>query len=229
LNKFAAIIFVLLLSCGAALWFLASDSLNFHIKNQLQDIGSQLSQQKVTVENVTVHGYQGTGTISNFVMAPSLLSNISTDEKSTLSIAAIHLVVDRDSLKEDIILIESITIDGLSASIYYSEDGGSFKQLLSTVQKNIAQFTLKDPSVENQQQVTTTPRLLKVAKITVNSAILNLISHKDAPIITKILPRFEVESIDKETGSTGETIGIELFEKLLITLNNQATMLTKTL
>jgi hypothetical protein len=162
-------------------------------------------------------------------MAPSLLSNISTDEKSTLSIAAIHLVVDRDSLKEDIILIESITIDGLSASIYYSEDGGSFKQLLSTVQKNIAQFTLKDPSVENQQQVTTTPRLLKVAKITVNSAILNLISHKDAPIITKILPRFEVDSIDKETGSTGETIGIELFEKLLIILNNQATMLTKTL
>jgi hypothetical protein len=97
------------------------------------------------------------------------------------------------------------------------------------VQKNIAQFTLKDPSVENQQQVTTTPRLLKVAKITVNSAILNLISHKDAPIITKILPRFEVDSIDKETGSTGETIGIELFEKLLIILNNQATMLTKTL
>lgn len=229
MNKFAAIIFVLLLSCGAALWFLASDSLNFHIKNQLQNIGSQLSQQQVTVENVTVHGYQGTGTISNFMMVPSLSSNISSHEKSTLSIAAIHLVVDRDSLKEDIILIESITIDGLSASMHYNEDGGSIKQLLSTVQKNIAQFTLKDTSVENKQQVTVTPRLLKVARITVNSAVLNLIGNKDAPIITKTLPRFELESMDKKMGSTGETIGIELFEKLLIALNNQATMLTKTL
>ncbi|TWX59425.1 hypothetical protein [Colwellia hornerae] len=229
MNKFAAIIFVLLLSCGAALWFLASDSLNFHIKNQLQSIGSQLSQQKVTVENVTVHGYQGTGTITKFVISPTPLSNIATTKESTLSIAAINLVIDRDSLKEDIIIIESITIDGLSAFLHYNENGNSFKELLATVQKNIAQFTLKDNSIESPQQIKITPRFLKVTKITVNSAVLNLIGDKDAAIITKKLPSFALKSIDNEAGSPGETIGIKLFEELLIALNNQAALLTKTL
>jgi hypothetical protein len=231
LNKFAPIAFVLLLSCGAALWFLASDSLNFHIKNQLQNIGSQLSQQNVNVENVTMRGYQSSGTITNLVFSPSQPTNLKTTTQPTLSIASIDLVIDRDTLSEEVIIIDSITITGLNALFHINRESLNAETLLSTVQKNIPQLTMATSVIEHEQQGKVTLPLLQVTKVIVNAGVLQIVNDENGQTITKILPRFELVTAHKETASQGQTIGVEIFEQLLIFLNNQANKLqiTKTL
>ncbi|MBA6230633.1 MULTISPECIES: hypothetical protein [unclassified Colwellia] len=231
MNKFAPIAFVLLLSCGAALWFLASDSLNFHIKNQLQNIGSQLSQQNVNVENVTMRGYQSSGTITNLVFSPSQPTNFKASTQPTVSIASIDLVIDRDTLSEDVIIIDSITINGLNALFHINRESLNAETLLSTVQKNIPQLIMATSVIEDEQQGKVTLPLLQITKVIVNAGVLQIVNNENGQTITKILPRFELVTAHKETASQGQTIGVEIFEQLLIFLNNQAGKLqiTKTL
>jgi hypothetical protein len=233
LNKLAPIAFVLLLSCGAALWFLASDSLNFYIKNQLQTIGTELSQQNVHVESVAIHGYQAIGTITNLRITPSSLSNLSTTAKPTLSIASIDLVIDKESLSGEVIIIESITLHGLNASFHYNENSTSIEKLLASVQQNIQQFMSQEDNIDYVKQDKITARLIKVSKIVVNQGVLQLINTQNQQVISEILPKIELSNVGSEAGSKGETIGVELFEKLLIELNRQTSMiqskLTKTL
>ena len=225
MNKFAPIAFVLLLSCGAALWFLASDSLNFHIKNQLEIIGSQLSQQEVNVESVSIRSYQGSGTITNLFISPHNSSDLTKTEKPTFSIASIDLVIDRESLKEEVIIIESITINGLNVSSHYNEDGSSLEKSLVIVQQNIDKLTTPEGSVELEQQGKVTPRLLTVSNVVVKQTVLQLINDGNEQVITQTFPKIELQNIGDKAGSKGETIGIELFEKLLIELNNRTSVI----
>jgi hypothetical protein len=225
LNKFAPLVFVLLLSCGAALWFLASDSLNVHIKNQFQVIGSELTQQNLSIENVSIHGYQGTGTITNLLITPSSSQYLLMNAKATLSITSIDLVINRESLKKEIVIVDSITINGLNASFSYNEDGTSLENLLKTVQQNIQQFTAKIDNIDHKQQLKIAPPLVKVSKIIIKEGILNLINDKDGQAITETLTKIEFDVVGGEFGNIGEKIGIEIFEKLLIAVNKQTSML----
>jgi hypothetical protein len=225
LNKFAPLVFVLLLSCGAALWFLASDSLNFHIKHQLQNIGSELTEQKLTVENVTILGYQGTGTITNLSIPSSDSTNLLTTDKATLSIDSIELVMNQKSLKTDLVIIESITIHGLFASIQLSNDGTTLDNLLETVQKNINKLAVQTNPIDQKEQLKITPPLIKVSQIMIKQGTLNLINDNNEQIITKALSDIKIEMTDDEAGKRGETIGIEIFEKLLIELNKHTSAL----
>jgi hypothetical protein len=225
LNKFAPLVFVLLLSCGAALWFLASDSLNFHIKNQIQNIGTELSQQNVTVENVSILGYQGTGTISNLLISHAKPKDLLATDKSTLSITSIDLVIDHESLKKEVVIIESITIQGLNASFYYNENGTSLENLLKTVQENIDKLAVQEKNTEQEQQNKITPPLMKVSNVFIKEGTLHLINDKNKHVTTKFISEIELEFISDELGNKGENIGIELFKKLLIALNKQASML----
>ena len=225
MNKFAPLVFVLLLSCGAALWFLASDSLNFHIKNQIQNIGTQLSQQNVTVENVSILGYQGKGTISNLVINRDKPKDPLETNKPTLSITSIDLVIDHESLKKEIVIIESITLQGLNASFYYNENGTSLESLLKTVQENIDKLIAHEKSTEQKQQNQITPPLIKVSNVFIKTGTLHLINDENKQVTTKSFSEIELEFISDELGNKGENIGIELFKKLLIALNKQASML----
>lgn len=225
MNKFAPLVFLLLLSCGAALWFLASDSLNFHIKNQLQNIGSELTEQKLTVENVTTLGYQGTGTITNLSITPSDSTNLSTTDKATLSIASIDLVMNHKSLKTELVIIESITINGLIASFHLNNDGTTLDNLLEIVQKNIKKLTIQENTKDQKEQLQIAVPLIKVSQIFIKQGTLNLINDKNEPIITKALSQIQFEIAGDEAGNKAETIGVEIFEKLLVELNKQTSML----
>ena len=225
MNKFAPLVFVLLLSCGVALWFLASDSLNFHIKNQLQNIGSELTEQKLTVENVTILGYQGTGTITNLSITPSDSTNLSTTDKATLSIASIDLVMNHKSLKTELVIIESITINGLIASFHLNNDGTTLDNSLEIVQKNIKKIAIQENTTDQKKQLKIALPLIKVSKIVIKQGTLNLINDKNEPIITKVLSQIEFEITGDEAGNKAETIGVKIFEKLLIELNKQTSML----
>jgi hypothetical protein len=219
LNKFAPIAFILLLSCGIALWFLASDSLNVHIKNQLQTLVSKLSQQNVTVESVTMRSYQGSGTISNIIINKPDSSGLVNTESPTLSIGSIDLAINRESLKEDVIIIDSITIHGLLASYTDTENGTSLEQLLATVHKNIPQVTSKKTvnTEEINKQKIAQPHF-KVAKVIIKPGALQYIKDNNGQITTLPFPQIEWEITSTELGATGETVGIKIFEQLLVEL-----------
>ena len=219
MNKFAPIAFTLLLSCGVALWFLASDSLNFHIKSQLQTLGSELSQQSVRVENVTIHAYQSSGTISNLTINHSVTANASTTKPVILSIASIDLVINRKSLKKEVIIVDSLIIQGLTASYTRTAAGTSLKQLLSVVQGNVEKLISKKHKVNSndqqlQQHKITSP-LLKVTKVIVKPGVLYEINAENKRIASQVLPQIEWENNDTNTGLSGEEIAIAIFERLL--------------
>jgi len=225
LNKFAPIVFILLLSCGAALWFLASDSLNVHIKSQLQTLTSKLSQQNVTVENVKIRSYQGTGTINNIVINESNPDSLVNTETSTLSIDSIDLAINRESLKEEVIIIDSITIHGLTASYTDTKHGTSLDQLLATVQKNLpklADINNADIDKTNKEHQKIAPPHLEVVKVVIQPGILQYISSNDGQITAQPITQIEWENISTESGESAEAIGVKIFEKLLIELNAQS-------
>ncbi len=222
MNKFAAIVFILLLSCGAALWFLASDSLNFHIKSQLKTIGSEVTQQKITVEDVSIRSYQGSGTITNLVINSQSSNDNLKIKNPALSFTSIDLVINRESLKDEVIIIESITFHGLTALIHYNEIGSNLNELLARVQKNSRLFKIKENNPEQLKQLVLTPRLLAVSKVIIKPGVLELISNIDEHVSSEISERIVLQNIGDKAGSTGEAVGLEIIEKLLIELNNQA-------
>ena len=65
----ASIIVVLLLLSGGALWFLAGGSLNDYIKNQIETIGTQVTEQPVTVKAVDIKLTSGSGSILGINLA----------------------------------------------------------------------------------------------------------------------------------------------------------------
>ncbi len=221
MNKFAPIAFILLLSCGVALWFLASDSLNVHIKSQLKTLTSKLSQQNVTVENVTIRSYQGTGTITNIVINESNPDNLISTENPTLKIDSIELAINRESLKEEIIIIDSITIHGLTASYIDTKNGTSLDQLLTTVQKNLPKLaSINNVNIDktNKEHQKIAPPHLKVVKVIIKPGVLQYISNSNGQITAQPLPQIEWKNISTESGESGETVGVIIFEKLLIEL-----------
>ena len=222
LNKFSATVFILLLSCGAALWFLASDSLNFHIKNQLTNIGSELTQQNVTVDDVTIRSYQGSGTITNLVIKNQSSNGILNIKYPALSFSSIDLFINRDSLKDEVIIIESITFHGLNALIHYKEMDSNLEKLLTRVHKNARLFKAKENSIEQNKQPISTPRLLTVSKVIIKPGILEITSDKGENVSFETSTKIELQNIGDKAGSTGEAIGVAILDKLLIELDIQA-------
>jgi len=221
LNKFSAIVFILLLSCGAALWFLASDSLNFHIKNQLNTIGSELTQQNVTVDDVTIRSYQGSGTITNLVINSQSANGLLNNRYPALRFASIDLVINRDSLKDEVIIIESITFHGLNAIIHYNETGSNLENLLARVHNNARLYTTKGNSTDQNKQSVLMPRLLTVSKVFVKPGVIELTNDLGENVSFETSTKIEWQNIGDKAGRTGEAIGVEILEKLLIELNNQ--------
>ena len=65
----ASIIVVLLLLSGGALWFLANGSLNEYIKSQIETVGTQVTEQAVTVKAVDIKLTSGAGSILGINLA----------------------------------------------------------------------------------------------------------------------------------------------------------------
>lgn len=76
MNKLASLVFIILLFCGAALWFLASGSLNDLIKQQIETQGSKITNQIVQVRNVNMELTKGSGAINGFSLSNPKNMNI---------------------------------------------------------------------------------------------------------------------------------------------------------
>ena len=63
MNKLAPIALILLFSFGGALWYLANNSLNEHIRSRVIQVGEYYTELNVSVDAVEVNLSQGTGTM----------------------------------------------------------------------------------------------------------------------------------------------------------------------
>jgi hypothetical protein len=208
LNKLPTIAFSLLLFSGVALWYLASDSLNFYIKNQIEVLGSNLMKKNVSVGNVNILRFQGKGTISNVVITPQSTVASSPPLLPILSIGSIELSFDPKSLKDDLIVINTMKVNHLTVNLNDSIEEYNFNQLNSHIKLAIQQSNIA------QSQF---PQTFKIAQINIDTAqVFNgetgLKENKTAAI--KLMSS-KIVNIGSEKGVDDHVIGFYFLQALL--------------
>ncbi len=218
MNKLAPVIFVVLLLCGAALWFLASGSLNPFIKSQIEKVGHQITEQSVTVESVNISLAKGAGSIIGFRLA----NPASYNYPNAFSLQNITLDINLSSLKEDPIVIDRIIIENPEVFVEITKNGNAnLKEILDIIKKNTAtdsNTTEKNTSTEKGVEPN-----LRVSKLTISGTNLALdlsnLGNKEH-ILT--LSDIDLEDIGGTSGLPASELGAEIATQALAAIWQQA-------
>ena len=100
----ASIIVILLLLGGGALWFLANGSLNDYIKNQIETVGKQVTEQTVSVKAVDIKLTSGAGSI----LGVNLANPESYSQPNAFALDEVTLDINLESLTSSPIIIDAI-------------------------------------------------------------------------------------------------------------------------
>ena len=107
MKKVAVIVTFLALIIGSIFLFLTGDALNELVKSKIEEVGKQVTEQTVTVENVEIKLFDGTGKINNVVLPNP--EKYSADV--AFSLKEITLAIDSASFATDLIVIDKIIIN----------------------------------------------------------------------------------------------------------------------
>ncbi|WP_286234772.1 hypothetical protein [Thalassotalea sediminis] len=130
----SSIIVIILLLCGGALWFLAGGSLNEYVKAQIESVGQQLTEQKVSVNKVDIQLTKGAGSIFGLTLPNPNKYNY----PNAFSLGEITLDIDIESLTSDPIVLDAIVIQKPEAFVEFTKAGGAnIKDLIDTIEKNL--------------------------------------------------------------------------------------------
>ncbi len=130
----ASIVVVILLICGGALWFLADGSLNEFIKSQIETVGLQVTEQKVTVDKVDIQLSKGAGSIYGL----NLPNPEQYKAKNAFSLGEITLDINLESLTQEPIIIDAIVIKQPKAVAEITASGGAnIKDLLDSIKRHL--------------------------------------------------------------------------------------------
>lgn len=158
----ASIVVVILLACGGALWFLAGGSLNEFVKLQIETVGKQVTEQKVTVNNVDIQLTKGAGSI----LGISLENGTGYNSPHAFTLGEVTLDINVESLASEPIVIDAIVIKDPKAFVEFTASGDSnIKDLLDTIQKNM-------PNAEQNNTDTETASSKPEPKLSVSKVIL---------------------------------------------------------
>jgi len=143
----SAVIIVILLFCGGALWFLAGGSLNEFIKTRIETVGKQLTEQTVSVNTVDIQLAKGAGSILGLNLSnPSQYSY-----PHAFSLGEITLDINLASLTKEPIIIDAIVIKNPKAFVQLTATGDSnIQDLLKTIKTNIKNSQSDASSTEQQ-------------------------------------------------------------------------------
>jgi len=216
-NKLASIVFIILLLCGGALWFLANGSLDDFIKQQIETQGSKITNQTVLVRNVEMKLIKGSGAINGF--------SLSNPEEYTyphaFSFETILLDINISSLTEDVIVIDEIRIDNPQAFVELAQSGSAnLSDILNEIEKNVP----KSETVEKETETTTQaePRI-RVSKLTLSSTNLSLdlsaLGNKEHQLT---LPDINLTNIGGDKGLPASLLGAEIAKQALASIWKQA-------
>jgi hypothetical protein len=135
MNKLAPIALALLLSFGAALWYLANVSLNDHVKARIIQVGNYYTEHTVNVKNANINLGRGLGVITNF----SLKNTTDFNGEFIFQVETLTYTFDPATLSQPIIVIDKITIENSLLTIEKNEKQRiNIDELLTKINDKIA-------------------------------------------------------------------------------------------
>ncbi len=216
----ASIIVVLLLLSGGALWFLAGGSLNDFIKNQIETVGSQVTEQSVTVQAVDVKLTSGAGSILGINLAnPKTYS-----QPNAFSLGEVTLDINLESLTSSPIIIDAIVIKSPQAFVQMTQTGGSnIQDILDAIERNTPKGDNQTADKETAPSTTADEPKIKVSKIILAGTALSLdltaFGNKEH---TATLPNITLSNVGGEAGLPASQLGSEIMKQALSNIWKQA-------
>ncbi len=212
----ASIIVVLLLLSGGALWFLANGSLNEYIKSQIETVGTQVTEQAVTVKAVDIKLTSGAGSILGINLAnPKTYS-----QPNAFSLAEMTLDINLESLASSPIIIDAIVIKSPEAFVQFTQTGGSnIQDILDAIERNTpkTETTAEAPASDSKE-----PKV-KVSKIILAGTALTLdLSAFGNKEHNATLPDITLNNVGGDAGLPASQLGSEIVKQALSTIWQQA-------
>ncbi len=212
----ASIIVVLLLLSGGALWFLAGGSLNEYVKSQIETVGTQVTEQAVTVKAVDIKLTSGAGSILGINLAnPKTYS-----QPNAFSLGEMTLDINLESLTSSPIIIDAIVIKSPQAFVQFTETGGSnIQDILAAIERNTPKT---DTSVEEPASSAKEPKI-KVSKIILAGTALTIdLSAFGNKEHSATLPDITLNNVGGDEGLPASQLGSEIVKQALSNIWKQA-------
>jgi len=212
MKKLLVLIALLLLIAGGAFLFLTGDTINVLIKNQIEKVGSQVTEQSVTVKSVDMKLLNGAGTINGLVL------NNPKGYSSTpaFSLNKTTLDINVKSLNSEPIVIDQVIIDSPQALVEFNETGGSnIQTILDAINKNIGSSSTSPAETSGDSSPAADPKIMVKKFVLAGVALevdltkLGNKSHK------KTLPDINLSNIGGAQGLPASQLGGELVKQAL--------------
>lgn len=216
MKKFVLFTAIILLIAGGAFLFLSGDAINALIKQQIEQVGSKVTQQAVTVEKVDMKLLKGAGTIRGVVLAnPSKYT-----APSVFSLKEVTLDINLKSLSTELIVIDQIIIDKPEAIVEFTENGGAnIKDILDDIQKNMPDAT--EP--EKESTSAKTDPIIRVKKFVLSGVALTVdLTKLGNKAHQATLADINLTNIGGQAGMPASQLGAELIKKALSSIWKQA-------
>ena len=207
---------ILLLIAGGAFLFLSGDAINALLKQQIEQVGSKVTEQSVTVGKVDMKLLKGAGTINGLVIANPSKYNA----PSVFSLNEVTFDINLKSLTTDLIVIDQIVIDKPEAVVEFTETGGAnIKDILDAIKKNTASAT------EPKQESTTDKAdpIIRVNKFVLAGVALTVdLTKLGNKVHQATLADINLTNIGGQAGMPASKLGAELVKQALSSIWKQA-------
>ena len=214
MKKLFAIVFILLLICGGALWFLANGSLDDFIKTQIETEGSKITSQQVSVKSVEMKLLEGAGIINGF----SLSNTKQYKYKNAFSFDTVVLDINIKSLTEDPIVIDEITINNPQAFVELTSNGSAnIKDILDQIEKNLPKTT-DEPANTSSKEPNIRVTKLTLAKTSL-SLDLSALGNKEHQVVLRDI---NLSNIGGASGLPASQLGGVIAQEALSSIWSQA-------
>lgn len=211
----ASIIVILLLLGGGALWFLANGSLNDYVKNQIETVGSKVTEQTVSVRAVDIKLVSGAGSI----LGVNLANPKSYSQPNAFALEEITLDINLESLTSSPIIIDAIVIKSPQAFVQFTQTGGSnIQDILDAIERN----TPKGEASTTETTGGKEPKI-KVSKIVLAGTALTIdLSAFGNKEHNATLPDITLNNVGGDAGLPASQLGSEIVKQALSKIWQQA-------
>ncbi|WP_448563529.1 DUF748 domain-containing protein [Thalassotalea ganghwensis] len=211
----ASILVIVLLALGGALWFIAGGSLNDFVKAQIESVGQQVTEQKVSVELVDIRLSEGAGTIKGL----NLPNPQGYGSQNAFTLGESTLDINLESLTKTPIVLDAIIIKNPSAYIQVTKDGNSnIKDLIDAIKRNTGTSTAtKEENASGKEP------FIAVDKVVLAGTQLTLdLTDLGNKVHQLTLHDINLNGIGGKTGLPASQLGSEIIKQALSELWKQA-------
>ena len=218
----ASIVIVILLLCGGALWFLSGDSLNEFVRQQIEKIGTEVTEQKVVVGAVDIKLTQGSGSILNVDLA----NPAQYKEPNAFTLGEVTLDINLKSLTESPIVIDAVIIRDPKFFAEITADGQSnIQDLIAAVERQTKQAssTAATPEAKstNETKLTVNKIVLEGTELMVDLSALGNKAH------SVMIPSIHLRGVGGKEGLPADQLGAAIAKQALSQLWSEAKKVQK--